>query len=122
MIAYSELVIDQVARGNTEVFTSSKLDDLLGSADDMTLEVEVEDTTGSPTSITVRWYHSNSGKGFGLLATAISADTAVQSLPYRALANQAGPMGKFGRVGVTLNGGTSPTARVRVWVTGRTGG
>lgn len=119
MLAYTELVVDQLIRGNNEIFSSSKFDELLGSAYDMTLEAEVEETTGSPTSITVKWYHSNSGKGFFTLGTPISTDTGIQSLPYRGMANQSGPSGKLGRVGVTINGGSSPTARVRVWVTGR---
>ncbi len=119
MIAYTELVIDQVVRGNTEIFSFPQFNEVLGSADNMTLEVEVEETNGSPASITVKWYHSISGKGFATLGTPVNADTGITSLPYRALANQAGPSGKLGRVSVTLNGGTSPTARVRVWVTGR---
>lgn len=119
MIGYSELVVDQLIRGTTEFYSSSKYDETLGSTYDMTLEVEVEETSGSPASITVTWYHSNSGKGFVSLGTPINADTGVTSLPYRSIANQAGPGGKLGRVGVKLNGGSSPTARVRVWVTGR---
>ena len=119
MIGMTELVIDQLLRGNTEFFSSSKWDESLGASYDNTLEIEVEETSGTPASITLTWYHSNSGKGFVALGVPISADTGVTSLPYRSLANQTGPGGKLGRVGVKLNGGTSPTARVRVWVTGR---
>lgn len=68
-------------------------------------------------------HHSNSGKGFVVLGTPISADTGINgTLPYRAMANQTGPLGKLVRIGVTLTAGTNPTARVRVWVTGRTHG
>lgn len=119
MIVFTELVIDQIVRGNAEVFSSSKFDETLGSAYDYSLEVEVEDTTGGPASITVKWYHSNAGKAFSVLGTPVSADTGITSLPYHAMANQTGPSGKLGRLGVTLNGGSSPSARVRIWVNGR---
>lgn len=123
MITYCELVIDQLIRGNSEIFSSPKWDELLGSSYDMTIELEVEETTGTPASITMKWHHSNSGKGFVVLSTPVSADTGVAgTLPFRTMGNQTGPSGKLGRVGVTLNGGSSPTARVRVWVTGRTHG
>lgn len=124
MIAFTELVFDQIVRGDdVEVFSSSKYDELLGSAYDLTLEVEVEETTGSPDTITVKLHHSNSGKGFKALATVISTDNGITQLPYRTVVNQSGPFGKLMRVGVTLlvSSGT-PTAHVRVWATGRTRG
>lgn len=121
MIAFSELVFDQTVRNaNNETFSSAKFDELLGSAYDLTLEVEVEESSGTSPTITVNVHHSNSGKGFVSLAAVISAAN-IASPPYRSLANQTGPFGKLVRIGVVLNG-TSPTARVRIWATGRTHG
>ena len=121
MIAFTELVFDQMVRNaNSEVLSSAKFDELLGSAYDLTLEVEVEESSGGSPTITVNVHHSNSARGFVSLASVISA-ASIASPPYRSLASQGGPFGKFVRIGVVL-GGTSPTARVRVWATGRTHG
>lgn len=119
MTLFTELVFDQIVRGNTEVYSSSKFEELLGSAYDLTLEVESEETTGTPADITVKLHHSNSGKGFVQLATLINASTGITSPPYRSIASQAGPFARQVRVGITLGSGSSPTARVRVWATGR---
>lgn len=122
MIVFTELVFDQLVRGlNTEVFSSPKFDELLGSAYDLTFELEVEETTGSPNDITLKVYHSNSGKGFVSVSTVINA-ASVTSLPYRGLASQAGPLAKFVRTSVSLGNSGTPSARVRIWATGRTHG
>ena len=119
MIAFSELVFDQLVRSG-EAFSSAKFDELLGSAYDLTLEAEVEESSGTNPTITVNVHHSNSGKSFVSLAAVISG-ASISAPPYRSLASQSGPFGKLVRIGVVL-GGTSPTARVRVWATGRTHG
>lgn len=119
MIASTELVFDQIVRNAaTEHFSSPRFDELLGASTDSVVEIEVEEATGSPTSITVKWYHSNSGKGFVAQTTIVNGES-ISSLPYRQVVVQNGPYGKLARLGVTLTGGSSPTARVRIWHTGR---
>lgn len=118
MRAFNELVFDQTVRGNAEVTSSPTYDDLLGKADQVVYEVEVEEASGTSPTISMRHLHSNSGKGFIGLADLISA-VSLASLPYREVKTQSGPLGGKGRVGVIL-GGTNPVARVRIWATGRT--
>lgn len=116
MIAYSEKVFDGVLRDSTELFSDSKFDEILGSADNATVEVEVEEVVSGSATLTVRWWHSISGKSFVVLSTLVSGQS-LASLPFRALYNQSSPYGKLGRIGLMLS--TTGVVRCRVWVTGR---
>ena len=64
MVVFTEKVFDGVVRDTAELFSDSKFDELLGSCDDAPVEVEVEEVVSGSATLTVRWYHSNSGKGF----------------------------------------------------------
>ena len=118
MRAFNQLVFDQTVRGTTEVVSSMEYADLLGKADDLVYEVEVDDSSGTTPTLTLRHLHSVSGRGFIGLAAIVSG-ASIASPPYRNVAAQAGPLGGLGQVGITL-AGTNPVARVRVWATGRT--
>lgn len=118
MRAFNTLVMDQVVRGTTEVTSPAEFDDQLGKADTLSVEVEVEDSSGTSPTLTARMLHSNSGKDFVGLSNFIAA-ASISSLPYRDLETITGPLGAKLRVGITL-GGTNPSGRVRVWVCGRT--
>lgn len=120
MIAFTELVMDQIVRGGTESLTSAKWDEQLGSAYDLSLEAEVEEmpTPGTSPTITIKVYTGSSGKGFPEFSTVLNS-ASLSSLPYRTSVTQAGPLGKLVRLGVTIGGTGSPVARVRIWVTGR---
>lgn len=118
MRAFNELVFDQTVRGTTEVFSSSDFNDRLGRADELTYEIEVEESSGTSPTITVRHLHSNSGKGFVGMSAILTA-VSISSPPFRDVKTVSGPLGGLGQVGVVL-GGTSPVARVRIWACGRT--
>ena len=117
MRAFNQLVFDQIVRGTVEVVSSADFNDVLGRADELTYEIEVEDATGTNPTISVRHLHSNSGKGFIGLANLLT-NAALSTLPFRDVKTQVGPLGGLGQVGVTL-GGTTPVARVRIWACGR---
>ena len=117
MRLFTELVFDQVVRGsNIEVVSPAQFNDLLGRAYDLVYEIEVEEASGTTPTISVRHLHSNSGKGFVGLPNLVSA-VSLGTLPYRDVTAQPGLLGGLGQVGVTL-GGTTPSARVRIWATG----
>jgi hypothetical protein len=119
MRIFTKLVFDSTVRGaDTKYFSSAEFNDLLGKADDVIYEVEVEETTGSPTSITVKHLHSNSGIGFDAASTVLNA-ASLSTLPLRRLGNTSVPLGALGQVEVSITGGSTPTARVGVWATGR---
>lgn len=116
MRLFTTLVFDQVVRGTGEVVSPPEFNDLLGKARDLVYEVEVEEAAGTSPTISVRHKHSNSGKGFVALANLLTT-VALDNLPFRDVKAQPGPLGGQGQIAVQL-GGTNPTARVRIWVTG----
>lgn len=120
MKIFEELIFDQTVRSTTEVLSRPEFDELLGKADEIVYEVEVEESSGSAPTVSFRHHSSNSGKGFVAQSLLINAaDISTNALPYRNVVAQTTVIGGRGRVGITL-GGTTPTARVRVWACGRT--
>lgn len=117
MRIFNQLVFDQVVRGNTEIVSPPEFHETLGKADALVFEVEVEEAAGTTPNISVRYKHSNSGKGFVGFANIITT-ASLATLPYRDVKSQAGPLGGMGQVGITL-GNSDNSARVRVWACGR---
>lgn len=119
--AFNQLVIDTTITGTVPVCSPSEFDELLGRADELLFEVEVESVAGTTPTLTLDVYHCNSGKKFviapsGTIITAAS----IASVPYRDLAKySSSTLGSLVQLVVTL-GGTTPVARVRVWACGRT--
>lgn len=120
MRAFNELVFDQTVRGTTaEVFSAATWDEVLGRADALVYEIEVEEASGSTPTLTVRHHHSCSGKGFVPLADLVTT-ASLSTLPVRSVVAQVGPLAGLGRVGVSLGAASgTPVARVRIWATGR---
>ena len=120
MKIFTEIVFDGTVKGTTEVFSSAQFDELLGKPDEICYEVEVEESSGTTPTISVAHYHSNSGKGhIATTASPLVSAADISSPPYRSVVQQSGQtLGARGRVGVKLLG-TTPTARVRIWATGR---
>lgn len=116
MRLFTTLVFDQFVRGTAEVASPPEFNDHLGKASSIVYEIEVEEAAGSSPVISVRHKHSNSGKGF-IALTNLLTTTALDTLPFRDVKVQAGPLGGLGQVAVQL-GGTNPVARVRIWATG----
>ncbi len=119
MRSFNQLVFDQLVRGTAEIMSPAEFNDLLGKADELTCEIEVEEATGTSPTISVRHLMCSSGKGFIGLADLLT-NVSLATLPLRDVRTQIGPLGAMGQVGVTL-GGTTPSARVRIWACGRIG-
>lgn len=116
MRLFTTLVFDQIVRGTSEVVSPPEFNDLLGKAHELVYEFEVEEASGTTPTITARHKHSNSGKFFVALANSLTTVT-LDTLPYRDIKTVSGPFAAQGQIGVVL-GGTTPTARVRIWATG----
>lgn len=116
MRLFNQLIMDQVVRGNAEVVSSAEFNELLGKAYDLVYEVEVEESSGTTQTITVKHKGSNSGKGFRDQATLVNA-ASIANPPFRAVATALGPFCALGQCGVTL-GHVDAVARVRIWVCG----
>ena len=121
MLAFNELVFDQFTRGGVKVFTPAKFDEILGSATDLAVEIEVEEASGSTPTITVECLCSSSGKAVVTLSTLVTNGdiSNVATTVYRVFVTQAGPLGKLVRLSVLIGGTSNPTARVRIWAAGR---
>jgi len=118
MRLFTVLVFDQYVRGTVEVPSAPEHNETLGRAHDLVYEVEVEEASGTSVTLTVRHRHSNSGKGFLTGATPVNAASVdLGALPLRLIESASGRFGALGQATVQL-GGTSPTARVRIWATG----
>ena len=89
MRLFNLLVFDQLVRGNTEVVSPVEFNDPLGKAFDLVFEVEVEESSGTTQTITVKYKTSNSGKAFKDVATIVSAGSP-SPLPYRAIGTEIG--------------------------------
>lgn len=117
MRLFNLLIFDQVVRGTAELVSPVQFSDVLGRADDLVYEIEVEKRLGLAPKLTVRHLHSNSGNVFIPLSPLISG-AVLGDLPYRALRIQSGPLAALGQVGVSL-GDSGDVAWVRIWATGR---
>lgn len=121
MRAFNQLILDTTVTGTVPVCSPTEFDELLGRADELLFEVEVESVSGSSPTLTLDVYHCNSGKKFVIApsGTILSA-VSISSVPYRDLAKySSSTLGSLVQLLVTL-GGTTPVARVRVWACGRT--
>ena len=104
--------------------TKDEYAELLGRADDLLVEVEVETSAGTSPTLTLDVYHCNGGKVYQAATngTIINAES-IASPPYRKIALYAKSstqiLGSLVQLRITL-GGTTPAARVRIWVCGRT--
>ena len=116
---YTLLVFDGTIRGTAEVYTSPQHNDALGRADDCVIEYEVSEASGGSPTLTVKHYHSCSQEdGAWKLKNTVFSAVSLSSLPVRDTTGSAGDFAGFARLGFTL-GGSTPVARLRVWVTGR---
>jgi len=117
-----DLVFDEIVDGTTSVYTDPKWDDVLGYPDKLTLFVVTDGVSGTSPTILVQLEEGpdqrnwmNKGGGPEIPATAISTTAATALAGYD---TGAYPNPAYVRARIQL-GGTSPRARVRLWVTGR---
>jgi hypothetical protein len=120
------LVFDDAIEGTTATFSNSRFNAQLATADRfqiMGVVSQVGVSSGTPT-LTVQLQHSADNRNFVDKSGTAEIDAATLSTTAVTVVsgNDAGsvPLGGFLRLEITL-GGTSPKARVRLWVTGRIG-
>jgi hypothetical protein len=124
MRLFHQLVFEGYVSGTADVFTDNQFDALLGSADQLSVSGYTAQVTGTGPTITVqveqsfdqrRWQSRNT-------AAEVSAATLVTTGETNFQGHDGNPVSRpslgFARLRLRL-GGTSPTAQVRVWATGR---
>ncbi len=117
MRIFTTVVFDQIVRGNAEVSSAAEFNELLGKAYDLVFEVEVEESSGTTQTITVKYKWCNSGKGFKDHPVTLLNAASLAALPFRSVVSLAGPFALLGQLGITL-GSADAVARVRIWASG----
>jgi hypothetical protein len=119
----SFLVFDDAIEVTTSVYTDPKFNADLATADELLIMGVVTQVTGTSPTITVQIEHSADNRNFAnKTGTAeINGVTISTTPPVIVSGNDPGttPLGGFVRLRIAL-GGTTPKARVKIWVTGRT--
>jgi hypothetical protein len=128
MLAFNKLIFDNTISGTAGTWYSPCVyDEILGSADAVFLMVHAMGVSGTSPTITCRLEHSANGRSFKevsgtaeINAQALVTDTAIKSTSPTSLVTLT-PYLRFVRLKVTL-GGTSPSARLKIYATGRVSG
>ena len=112
---------DFIMAGATPVYTPQSLNDALGTFDKLTMQAVCDSITGTSPTITVQIEHSVDQRNWKAKnATAEINAAAIAAATPNSVGGDTSATGSLGyvRLAITL-GGTSPTAHVKVWVTGR---
>lgn len=124
MQLFHTLVFDDAIEGITSVYSDSRFNAEIGSADKLQVMGVVSQVSGTSPTITVQLEHSADNRNFvnksstaEIDGTALSTSAITVVKGYDAGSE---PLGGRARLRITL-GGTSPKARVRLWITGRVG-
>lgn len=115
------LAFDDFIMNTTTVYTPQSLNDALGTYDKLTMQAVCDSLGGSGNTIKVQIEHSVDqrnwlAKNGTAEINAVSVSVATPSV-FGGDTSSTGSLG-FVRLAITL-GGTTPTAHVKVWVTGR---
>ena len=124
MRSFHVLAYDDVVAGTTAAYTPPHLDDLLGAVESLSFMVSASQATGTSPTLTVqveqspdeiRWENRNTTAEINASSLSGTADNIKT-------ANDGDPAGTtrlpYARLRIQL-GGTTPQARVKLWVTGR---
>ena len=115
------LAFDDFIMNTTTVYTPQSLNDALGAFDKLTMQAVCDSITGTSPTITVQIEHSVDQRHWTAKnGTAEIAAVAISVAAPNSVGGDTSSVGSLGyvRLAITL-GGTSPTAHVKVWVTGR---
>lgn len=126
MRAFNQLVFDAVIQGTTVTYTDPSFNTLIGSADTLAIEAIVDQVSGTSPTLTVDLQHSGDNRNFVSKLTGASAVIPALTLSTSAITTTLGtepssPNVLLGYVRLALTlGGTTPSAHIRIYVTGRT--
>jgi hypothetical protein len=113
-------VFDEVISGNTPQYTAQEDDDVLGMADQLSLQIHVTNATGSGPTLTVKlWGSSDGGKNWVTVSTlwsgvVLSAGTIYDNVVDTGSAVLPGYL----KLEIQM-AGTTPSAYVKISATGR---
>jgi hypothetical protein len=121
MRKFSELVFDDTIHGDGTVYTPARFNELLGSADQLALQVSAVDVAGPGSRMTVQIEHSSDGRYWSgkngspeISGVGLTQNTDNQ---LNAADTSANPSLGRGRLRILIEGNTS--ALVRIYACGR---
>jgi len=123
MRTFYVLAYDHILEGTTATYTDPRLNDLLGSVEQLRLFAVTRDTSGTSPTLTVqieesadnvRWTSKTGTAEINAVALDVTPTTIA-----RGSDDGATPSAGQVRLAISL-GGTSPRTLLRLWVTGRT--
>ena len=114
---------NDVINGTTTVYTPTKLNEVLGQTDKLSVQAVADQTSGTSPTLKVDIEHSNDQRNWAVKTAAIAATSIPAGATTPLFGNDPGttPTGGFVRLALTL-GGTTPAAHVKVTVCGRDDG
>ncbi len=116
MLVYNEVVFDENLSGTSNWYTSDVYSAVLASADYLRLIGLATQVTGTGPTVTIVLEHSADGQTWVAASTLVNAAALSNNLTVTAQSVE--ELLGLARLRITL-GGTSPTCRLRVGVTGR---
>jgi hypothetical protein len=117
MRAFNVTVYDGWVNGTNEVRSDANLTEVVGRADDLAVQIYVDDSSGVGITMTVKAYHANDATNWVERSTLMNA-VDISTIPSNQIIPVPLPLGADVLFGVQL-GGTSPKARVKIMVCGR---
>jgi hypothetical protein len=125
MRVFNQLVFDGYVSGTGAVYTDRVHDALLGSSDQLTISGYSGQVTGTNPTVTCqvegsfdqqRWQNRNATAEVNAVSLSTSGETNFQGQDG---APTARPTLAFARLRIVMGGGGTPSAQLRIWVTGR---
>ena len=116
---FNALLIDEQLDGTTPIETSQDISEALGRNDVIICQARATGSSGTNPTLTVKLQHSCDARNWVDAATLFSA-VDISAPPYDAVAESSGTdLLGYVRLQIQL-GGTTPSAYIRIGVTGRT--
>jgi hypothetical protein len=116
-------VFDDAVVGTGNVYTSPEFEELLGLADRSAIQAVADQVSGTTPTLTVSFEHGTDGRNWSAKngTAEINAQALVSNATNNLTGTEAGSNPSHGRARLRIAlAGTTPQARLRIYVTGRT--
>ena len=115
---------DDVVNGTTVVYTTTRLNEVLGQPDRVSLEAVADQSGGTSPTLKVDLEHSNDQRNWAVKSTPIGVTAIPVGATTAIFGADAGttPTGAFVRLAITLGGTGGPNAHVKIHVCARDDG
>ena len=117
MRAFNVTVFDGWVTSTVQVYSDATLNELLGRADEVVVQVFADDSDGTDPKLDVELWYSNDNVNWDSKAQVVN-DLAVSAVPVTTLVTVGAGLGGFVRFGLAM-AAASTKARVKLIIVGR---